>query len=152
MGHRKSTSGRNSVYTQNRRGMLIGGQPSIPCHRPLSHSSPVRQPSKPPRKVLWGNGGNRSHNSGIDDRPSPHFCIPRDAGSAAWSENFSHLNRSSISLSLSSDGGSSVSSANSAHSKCGNSGVNKKPVARPSNPLRYKTELCRSFEESGECR
>lgn len=153
MGHRKSAGGRNIVYSYNRRGTPIGGQPSSPPHRPLSHSSPVRQLNKPPRKALWGSGSNHSHYNGSDGRQPFHFHMPRDAGSVTWSENFSHVNRSPVRLSFSSDGGSSVGSGNSAQSKSSNSsGCAKKPVARPSNPLRYKTELCRSFEECGECR
>lgn len=55
-------------------------------------------------------------------------------------------------MNFDSDGGSILSSPNSAYSKCSNGGNSKKPVGRPSNPLRYKTELCRSYEENGECR
>lgn len=151
MVHRKSisTGGRNSVYTHTRRGMAMGGQlPSSP-HQPLSHSSPVRQPSKPLRKVQWGNGGYHGHFDESNDKSSSYFCYPRDTKIAPLSDNFFNPNRSPISTNFDSDGGSSP---NSAHSKCTNIGSSKKPVGRPSNPLRYKTELCRSYEENGECR
>lgn len=151
MGHRKSSSGRNSIYSYSRRSTPIGGQPSSPPNRPISHSSPVCQSSKPPRRVLWGNGSSHSNYAASSDK-SFHFSLPRDAGNVAWNEKLSHLKKSPISLSFNSDDGSSTSSANSDQRKNNISGSNKKPSARPSNPLRYKTELCRSFEEGGECR
>lgn len=152
MGNRKTFSGRNSAFSHNRRGTSIGSQPSSsPHHHSMSHSSPVRQPSKLARKNVWGNGGNRSHLNGSNDRSMPHFRIPGETGRVMGKENFHNLNSSPISLSFGSDG-SSISSTNSDHSKCSNSGNNRKPVGRSSNPLRYKTELCRSYEESGECR
>lgn len=157
MGHRKN-SGRSSTYTQSRRGMSIGvgGSLSSPPLRPLGHSSPVRQSSRPPRRSLWGNGGTRSSYNANEDMLSP--CVPNET--YTWSENFGNVSRSPNSVSIgsdggrstSSDGGSNLNSTNSGSSKYSNSGSSKKVVARPSNPLRYKTELCRSFEESGDCR
>lgn len=155
MVHRKpiSSGSRNSVYTHTRRGMAMGGQLASSPHLPLSHSSPVRQPSKPLRKVQWGNGGHHVHFDESNGRSSSYFCYPREAKSAPLSDNFGNSNRSPPSMNFDSDGGSILSSPNSAHSKCSSSNSNsKKPVGRPSNPLRYKTELCRSYEESGECR
>lgn len=155
MVHRKAVSigGRNSVYTYDRRGTLMAGQASSSSHLPLRHSSPVRQPIKPLRKIPWGNGGHHGQFDGHfderDDRSSPYFCHPRDTKSLLLNDNFGNFNKSSASTSIDSDGGSS---SNSAHSKSSSSGSSKKTVGRPSNPLRYKTELCRSYEESGECR
>lgn len=54
--------------------------------------------------------------------------------------------------SISSDSGS-ISSRNEGSCKDSSIGSSKKvSMPRLSNPLRYKTELCRSFEESGDCR
>ncbi|MPC70968.1 Zinc finger protein 36, C3H1 type-like 1 [Portunus trituberculatus] len=54
-------------------------------------------------------------------------------------------------LSLGCNGIKSIST-NEESIKDSNVGSGKKVLPRLSNPLRYKTELCRSFEESGDCR
>uniref|UniRef100_A0A0P4WDE9 C3H1-type domain-containing protein n=1 Tax=Scylla olivacea TaxID=85551 RepID=A0A0P4WDE9_SCYOL len=159
MGHRKNY-GRNYFLTQSiqsHRNMSngLGASPPSPSLRPLSHSSPVRQSStRVPRRSLWGNGGNNCSRN--EERPivcgrNKHYKWPGNFGNSMKSLNCLSLSSNGV-KSISSDSGS-ISSPNEGSCKDSSIGSSKKvSTPRLSNPLRYKTELCRSFEESGDCR
>ena len=166
MGHRKNSS---RSLTQNRRRVSMGIQvmpssPSLqsfshsspplkpfshssPPLQPLSHSSPIRLQNRSPFRAMWeGNGPTFTNYNGNMNEPKP--CVPKET--YIWGENFhNNSSKSPNSLSIESDGGRSISS-DGGSSRTSN-GV-KRPIARNSNLLRFKTELCRSFEENGECR
>ncbi|XP_045137986.1 uncharacterized protein LOC123520121 [Portunus trituberculatus] len=152
MGHRKNY-GRNYFLNQSiqsHRNLSNGFRtsPPSPSLRPLSHSSPVRQSStRAPRRSLWGNGGSCNNCSANEDRPTlcgrnKHY---------KWPVTFGNSMKSLNCLSLGCNGIKSIST-NEESIKDSNVGSGKKVLPRLSNPLRYKTELCRSFEESGDCR
>ncbi|KAK8381899.1 hypothetical protein O3P69_015124 [Scylla paramamosain] len=159
MGHRKNY-GRNYFLTQSiqsHRNMSngLGASPPSPSLRPLSHSSPVRQSStRAPRRSLWGNGGNNCSRN--EERPTvcgrnKHYKWPGNFGNSMKSLNCLSFSSNGV-KSISSDSGS-ISSPNEGSCKDSSIGSSKKvSTPRLSNPLRYKTELCRSFEESGDCR
>lgn len=159
MGHRKN-HGRNYFLNQtiqSHRNLSNGFRtsPPSPSLRPLSHSSPVHQPNSRIRRSLWGSGSHCHSCHANEDRPTvcgrnKHYKWPVNFNNSMKSINCLSLGSNGV-KNISNDSGSIIS-ASEGSVRDTSIGSGRKVLPRLSNPLRYKTELCRSFEENGDCR
>ncbi|XP_069954076.1 mRNA decay activator protein ZFP36L2-A-like [Cherax quadricarinatus] len=130
---------------------------------PVRHSSPRHCSSRSTCILSRTNEGNYSDCLSKQDSSTPlHFITSestsfwKDSGSAEEGGSKSCNSCCSTdthALSSSTDNSNGTSSSTDSNGYCNNSKRSVRPMpVRPSNPLRYKTELCRSFEENEDCK
>ncbi|KAG7157346.1 mRNA decay activator protein ZFP36L1-like [Homarus americanus] len=120
----------------------------------IRHQCPRRQPSpvrslKPvhnsnqPCEYPWSIDNHNDYMLEEDRGTFPPCSSPSDPTCSGTDNGSISCSRSAI---RSSDGTSNTRKNGSSKK------VDRPMPARPSNPLRYKTELCRTYEESGNCK
>ncbi|XP_071547398.1 uncharacterized protein [Panulirus ornatus] len=150
MGHRRNNwrSAANSVpgrHISGRRNSIGAIQTSMNRMRnysPTPHYSLVCCSSQTSRRISVNESNHRSYIM-KQERGTYSQHLGCSEKIPSWFENSS----STSTFGLPSDNSDSNGSGSSSSKK------SERPTSsRPSNLLRYKTELCRSFEESGDCR
>lgn len=155
MGHRRS-NGRSAAisFLPGRRNSIGASQTSMTNRMrnssPTPHHTPVCCSSETSRRMSWVRESNHRSCMLKQERGtfSPHLSLSEQIPS--WSENSSST--CSINTFCSTNNASSDSNGSSIHGNNSSKKSERPMSTRPSNPLRYKTELCRSFEENGDCR
>ncbi|KAK4311122.1 hypothetical protein Pmani_017355 [Petrolisthes manimaculis] len=114
------------------------------------YSSPTRRPYSQPRRVSWSSESSNG-SSLLGGRDMNRSSPPPYHSDAQKLIIWNNIRNSSSGLN---NGNESESGVSSNGSQCeGHKKKSDRPTAaRPSNPLRYKTELCRSHDEGGVCK